>query len=85
MGERLPVVSIHKRFTVLIEDHLDALCPAARRVVAHPGDRPGSDTSITSVDSLAGKTVCSVQGSTSIANIKKFAPLAKTVEYDIYF
>jgi glutamate transport system substrate-binding protein len=42
------------------------------------------DTSIKSVADLNGKTVCSVQGSTSIANIKKFAPQATTVEYDIY-
>ncbi len=34
---RVPLVSIHKRFTVLIEDDLDRLFPASRRVVAHPG------------------------------------------------
>jgi RsmE family RNA methyltransferase len=34
---RLPVVTIHKRFRVLIEDELDALCPSpAHRLVAHP-------------------------------------------------
>jgi RsmE family RNA methyltransferase len=32
---RLPVVSIHKRFKVLVEDDLDALFPFGRRVVAH--------------------------------------------------
>lgn len=42
------------------------------------------DDSIESVNDLAGKTVCSVQGSTSIANIKTFAPQARTVEYDVY-
>ena len=39
---RLPAVSIHKRFKVLIEDDLDHLFPAGRRIVAHPG----SDTAI---------------------------------------
>jgi len=34
---RMPRVSIHKRFTVLVEDDLDRLFPAGRRVVAHPG------------------------------------------------
>ena len=34
---RVPVVSIHKRFKVLVEDDLDALCPNTRRIVAHPG------------------------------------------------
>jgi RsmE family RNA methyltransferase len=34
---RLPVVSVHKRLTVLIEDELEALCPAGQRLVAHPG------------------------------------------------
>jgi glutamate transport system substrate-binding protein len=43
-----------------------------------------NDNSITDVNGLNGKTVCSVQGSTSIANVKKFAPQATTVEYDVY-
>ena len=34
---RLPVVTVHKQFRVLIEDDLPALFPAGRRVVAHPG------------------------------------------------
>lgn len=34
---RLPLVSIHKRFTVLIEDDLDRLFPDGRRLVADPG------------------------------------------------
>lgn len=33
---RVPRVSIHKRFKVLIEDDLDTLCPSSRRIVAHP-------------------------------------------------
>lgn len=34
---RLPAVSIHKQFRVLIEDELDRLFPGGRRLVAHPG------------------------------------------------
>ncbi len=34
---RLPEVSIHRRFKVLVEDHLDALCGAGLRLVADPG------------------------------------------------
>ena len=34
---RVPLVSIHRRFKVLIEDELDALSPKTRRLVAHPG------------------------------------------------
>ena len=33
----LPRVSIHRQFRKLIEDELDALCPAQTRLVAHPG------------------------------------------------
>lgn len=33
----VPTVTVHKRFKVLIEDELDALCPSHRRIVAHPG------------------------------------------------
>jgi 16S rRNA (uracil1498-N3)-methyltransferase len=33
---RLPEVSIHRRFRVLVEDELDALCPAGLRLVADP-------------------------------------------------
>ena len=33
----LPVVSIHRRLKVLLEDDLDGLCPSAARLVAHPG------------------------------------------------
>lgn len=42
------------------------------------------DSSITGVESTAGKTVCSVKGSTSLENIKKLQPAAKTVEFDKY-
>jgi RsmE family RNA methyltransferase len=34
---RLPHVSIHRRFKVLVEDELDRLCPTGVRLVAHPG------------------------------------------------
>lgn len=34
---RVPEVSIHRRFKVLIEDELDALCGTALRLVADPG------------------------------------------------
>jgi 16S rRNA (uracil1498-N3)-methyltransferase len=33
---RLPIVSIHRRFKMLVEDHLDALFAAGLRVVADP-------------------------------------------------
>ena len=33
----LPVVSIHRRLKVLLEDDLDGLCPSGARLVAHPG------------------------------------------------
>ena len=36
---RVPIVSVHKRFTVLVEDDLDRLFPEGRRLVAHPGSR----------------------------------------------
>jgi RsmE family RNA methyltransferase len=45
---RLPRVSIHRRFRILIEDHLSTLCPAERRLVA---DTSGT-ASVT--DALAG-------------------------------
>lgn len=35
---RLPLVSVHRRFRVLVEDELDALTDASHRVVLHPGD-----------------------------------------------
>ena len=35
---RLPTVSIHRQFKVLIEDELANLSPNARRIVTHPGD-----------------------------------------------
>jgi RsmE family RNA methyltransferase len=45
---RLPLVSIHRQFRVLVEDRLDALFPSGARLVADPG----SDTPMTSA--LAG-------------------------------
>jgi len=34
---RLPVVSIHRQFKVLVEDELDAMFPSGLRIVADPG------------------------------------------------
>lgn len=34
---RLPQVSLHRQFRVLVEDDLDALCGPAERILAHPG------------------------------------------------
>jgi 16S rRNA (uracil1498-N3)-methyltransferase len=34
---RIPLVSIHRRLKVLVEDELDGMCGDATRVVAHPG------------------------------------------------
>jgi 16S rRNA (uracil1498-N3)-methyltransferase len=46
---RLPKVTVHKRFRVLIEDDLATLFPVGRRVVAHPG--PGkTDAGLTTND-----------------------------------
>ena len=42
------------------------------------------DTSITGVEDLDGKRVCSVQGSTSIENVRTMAPQAQLTEYDVY-
>lgn len=35
---QVPLVSVHRRFRVLVEDDLDTLTDATRRVVLHPGD-----------------------------------------------
>ncbi|HYD10067.1 MAG TPA: glutamate ABC transporter substrate-binding protein [Acidimicrobiales bacterium] len=42
------------------------------------------DDSIGGVEDLAGKRVCSVQGSTSVENIRSMAPEAEVTEYDVY-
>jgi putative glutamine transport system substrate-binding protein len=42
------------------------------------------DSTITSVKGLAGKKVCSAKGSTSEANIRKFAPQAELILFDSY-
>jgi glutamate transport system substrate-binding protein len=42
------------------------------------------DTAITGPDALAGKSVCSATGSTSIQRIKEKYPQAKTVEFEKY-
>ena len=44
-----------------------------------------SNTSITGVESLAGKKVCTVQGSTSLVNVQKSAPQADvSITFDKY-
>jgi glutamate transport system substrate-binding protein len=42
------------------------------------------NTDITGKDSLAGKKVCSVSGSTPAENIRKVAPAAQLVLFDVY-
>lgn len=37
---RLPLVSIHRQFRILVEDELETLIPAGVRLVAQPGDAP---------------------------------------------
>lgn len=51
---RVPAVSIHRRFKVLVEDDLDRLCPAATRIVAHPGSLPTVERSVSSALAGAG-------------------------------
>ena len=41
---RVPLVSIHRQFRVLVEDELDGLARAARRILADPGPHPGVGT-----------------------------------------
>jgi len=43
-----------------------------------------NNTTITGKDSLAGKKVCSVSGSTPAENIRKVAPAAQLVLFDVY-
>lgn len=38
---RLPLVSVHRRFKVLVEDQLDRLCPHGARLLAEAGVGPG--------------------------------------------
>ena len=40
---QLPLVTVHRRFKVLVEDDLDRLCPEGRRLVAHPGGQSVTD------------------------------------------
>jgi RsmE family RNA methyltransferase len=58
---RLPQVSVHKRFKVLIEDELEQLCPQPHRLVAHPGleNRIGSYFEITP-DPISGRTLLAI-------------------------
>jgi 16S rRNA (uracil1498-N3)-methyltransferase len=45
---RLPLVSIHRQFRILIEDDLDRLSDANRRLVAHPGAAPSIASALSS-------------------------------------
>jgi RsmE family RNA methyltransferase len=44
---RLPIVSIHRQFRVLVEDTLDAYAPTAMRIVADPGEGVRLQTVVT--------------------------------------
>jgi RsmE family RNA methyltransferase len=48
---RVPEVSIHRRFKILVEDELDALCGQARRIVAEPGATRSVGDTVLAVDS----------------------------------
>jgi 16S rRNA (uracil1498-N3)-methyltransferase len=52
---RLPLVSIHRQFRILIEDDLDQLSDADQRLVAHPGDAPSIATAIAGANISAGE------------------------------
>lgn len=43
---RLPAVSIHRQFKVLVEDHLDSLFPEGLRLVADPGTHTPLTTAV---------------------------------------
>ncbi len=45
---------------------------------------PAATDDIQGVDDLNGKRVCSVQGSTSIENVREMAPEAELTEFDVY-
>jgi RsmE family RNA methyltransferase len=47
---RVPIVSIHKRFKVLVEDGLDALFPSGRRIVAHPSAVASTSSTLAGVN-----------------------------------
>lgn len=47
---RLPRVSIHRRFRVLVEDHLDGLFPAGRRLLADPSATESPRSRVTPQD-----------------------------------
>ena len=45
---------------------------------------PAATEDIQGIDDLNGKRVCSVQGSTSIENVREMAPEAELTEFDVY-
>ena len=46
---RLPLVSIHRQFKILVEDHLNDLCPAAVRLVADPSGTTSITAALTDI------------------------------------
>jgi 16S rRNA (uracil1498-N3)-methyltransferase len=53
---RMPIVSIHRRLKVLVEDDLNSLCPRGARLVAHPGSErtfPAALAACTTPDIMA--------------------------------
>ncbi len=55
---RVPLVSIHKQFKVLVEDELDRLFPAGRRLVAHPGSDRSFHAALT--PSVTGRVLIAI-------------------------
>lgn len=43
---RVPVVSIHRQLKILVEDHLDALCPDGTRLLADPSGSTPLDSAV---------------------------------------
>ncbi len=56
---RVPHVTIHKRFKVLIEDELDQLCPQRHRLVAHP-EEIGTHGQEMSPDLISHRTLLAI-------------------------
>jgi 16S rRNA (uracil1498-N3)-methyltransferase len=51
---RLPLVTIHRQFKILVEDHLDTLAPDGVRIVAEPG---ATTTIGVALDGVGGRRV----------------------------
>jgi RsmE family RNA methyltransferase len=57
---RLPLVSIHKRFRLLVEDELDALCPQRNRLMSHPGEPTSGVVSRKTTPDVVSRTLLAV-------------------------